>query len=153
MDRKVSLKLDHVFIKVHPREGHEDQEGVLTSALDKGGRQRHVPAALPLGERPGTHCTGGWVVPRAGLDRCGKSRPHRDSIPRPTVRSESPYRLRYPGLATYTHTPTRTHTHTPPTHTHPHAHTHTHTHTPTHTHTHPPTHKHTHPPTPPHAPT
>jgi len=31
--------------------------------------------------RPGTHCIGGWVGPRAGLDGCGKSRPHRDSIP------------------------------------------------------------------------
>ena len=27
------------------------------------------------GKDPGTHCTGGWVGPRAGLDRCGKSRP------------------------------------------------------------------------------
>jgi hypothetical protein len=41
------------------------------------GNQRHAPAALPPGERPGTHCTGGWVGPRAGLDGCGKSRPHR----------------------------------------------------------------------------
>ena len=24
---------------------------------------------------PGTHCIGGWVGPRAGLDGCGKSRP------------------------------------------------------------------------------
>jgi hypothetical protein len=32
-------------------------------------------------ERAGTHCTGGWVGPRAGLDVCEKSRPHRDSIP------------------------------------------------------------------------
>jgi hypothetical protein len=31
--------------------------------------QRHVPAALCPGERThGTHCTGGWVGPRAGLD-------------------------------------------------------------------------------------
>jgi hypothetical protein len=45
--------------------------------------QRHAPAALYPLERPGTHCTGGWVSPRAGLDRCGKSRPHRDSIPGP----------------------------------------------------------------------
>jgi len=29
-------------------------------------------------KRPGTHCIGGWV----GLNGCGKSRPHRDSIPR-----------------------------------------------------------------------
>jgi hypothetical protein len=32
-------------------------------------------------ERPGAYCTGGWVGPRAGVDRCGKSRSHRDSIP------------------------------------------------------------------------
>ena len=32
------------------------------------GGQRHAPAALSLGKRPGTHCTGGWVGPRAGLD-------------------------------------------------------------------------------------
>jgi hypothetical protein len=32
--------------------------------------QRHDPAALlPPGKGPpGTHCTGGWVGPRAGLD-------------------------------------------------------------------------------------
>jgi hypothetical protein len=27
------------------------------------------------GKRPGTHCTGGWVSPMAGLDGCGKCRP------------------------------------------------------------------------------
>ena len=43
--------------------------------------QRHAPAALYPRERPGTHCTGGWVGSRAGLESCGKSRPHRDSIP------------------------------------------------------------------------
>jgi hypothetical protein len=42
------------------------------------GGQLHAPAALPPGKRPGTHCTGGWVGPRAGLDGCGKCRPHRD---------------------------------------------------------------------------
>jgi hypothetical protein len=31
--------------------------------------QRHAPAALYPRERTtGTHCTGGWVGPRAGLD-------------------------------------------------------------------------------------
>jgi len=34
-----------------------------------------APRPLYLRERPGTHCTEGWVGPRAGLDRCGKSRP------------------------------------------------------------------------------
>jgi hypothetical protein len=37
--------------------------------LDAVSGQRHAPAALYPRERtPGTHCTGGWVGPRAGLD-------------------------------------------------------------------------------------
>jgi hypothetical protein len=51
-------------------------------ALDGGG-QRHAPVSTP-GERPSTHCIGGWVRPWAGLDRCRKSRQHRDSIPGPS---------------------------------------------------------------------
>ena len=78
--------------KVPPRTGHEGSEGEqrysctlsLTSALDGVGGQRHAPAALPPGKKPGTHCIGGWVGPRAGLDRCEKSRPQRDSIPGPS---------------------------------------------------------------------
>jgi hypothetical protein len=36
-------------------------------ALDGG--QRHAPVTLqPWGKHPFTHCTGGWVGPRAGLD-------------------------------------------------------------------------------------
>jgi hypothetical protein len=42
-----------------------------------------TPRPLYPWERPGTNCIGGWVGPRIGLDRCGKSRPHRDSIPGP----------------------------------------------------------------------
>ena len=34
--------------------------------------------------------------PRAGLDRCGKSRPQQNSIPGRPVRSHSLYRLNYP---------------------------------------------------------
>jgi hypothetical protein len=60
--------------------------------MEMGG-QRHAPAALTPGKKPGTHCVGGWVGPRAGLDGCGKSRHHRDSI-RP-ARSWSLYWLRY----------------------------------------------------------
>jgi len=37
------------------------------------GGQRHALATYPR-ERPGTHCMRGWVGPRAGLDKCGKSR-------------------------------------------------------------------------------
>jgi hypothetical protein len=40
------------------------------------GGQRHDPAALPLGKRPGTCCIGGWVGSRDGLEGCGKSRPN-----------------------------------------------------------------------------
>ena len=46
--------------------------------------QCQAPAAPYPRERPGTHCAGGWVDLRAGLDRCGKSRLHRDSIPGPS---------------------------------------------------------------------
>ena len=42
--------------------------------------QQHAPAALAR-EILGTHCTGGWDGPKAGLDRCGKSPPNRDSMP------------------------------------------------------------------------
>jgi hypothetical protein len=55
----------------------------LTSAQDGGGGQRHAPTSLRPGNRPGVHCTGGWVSPRVGLDMGGKSRPHRYSIPGP----------------------------------------------------------------------
>jgi hypothetical protein len=34
-----------------------------------------TPRPLHPRERPGTHCIGGWVFPRAGMEGCGKSRP------------------------------------------------------------------------------
>ena len=37
--------------------------------------QLHAPAVLYPLERLGTYCTGGWMGPRADLDRFGKSRP------------------------------------------------------------------------------
>jgi len=46
----------------------------MTSALEGVSGQQHAPAALYPWERAGTHCTGGWVGPGAGLDG-GKSRP------------------------------------------------------------------------------
>ena len=66
------------------------------------GTRRGEGSASPPGhsltrERPGTHCTGGWMGPRAGLDGCGKSRPPTGirSPDRP-ARSHSLYRLCYP---------------------------------------------------------
>jgi len=44
-------------------------------ALEGGEGSAHTLAALYPWERPSTQCTGGWVGPRADLDRCGKSRP------------------------------------------------------------------------------
>ena len=57
-----------------------------------------TPRPLYPRERPGTHCIGGWVGPRAGLDGCGKSRPPPGirSPDRP-ARRESLYRLSYSG--------------------------------------------------------
>jgi len=45
------------------------------------------PTSRPLysRERPGTNCTGGCLGHRAGLDGCGSSRLHRDSIPEPSL--------------------------------------------------------------------
>jgi hypothetical protein len=39
----------------------------LTSALDKG----MLSASRPGRFTPGTHCVGGWLDPRAGLDAVG----------------------------------------------------------------------------------
>jgi hypothetical protein len=52
--------------------------------------QRHAPAALyPRGKDPGTHCTGGWVGPRAGLDtEAGGKNP----LPLPGIEPRSPGR-------------------------------------------------------------
>ena len=58
--------------------------------------QRHPPAALYPRERPGAHCTGGWVGLRAGLDWCGKSRPTGIRSPDRQARRQSLCRLRYP---------------------------------------------------------
>jgi hypothetical protein len=82
--------------KVLTRTGHEGPEGEqrygstlsLTPALDGGGWSTPRPGRFT----PGTHCIRGCVGPRAGLDGCEKSRPHRDSIPGPS----SPYRVAIP---------------------------------------------------------
>jgi hypothetical protein len=78
--------------KGHPRTDHEGPEGEkrysstlsLTSALDEGGWSTSRPGRFTPREWPRTHCTRGWVGPRASLDGCWKFRPHRDSIPGPS---------------------------------------------------------------------
>jgi hypothetical protein len=40
----------------------------MTAALEGVSSQQQAPAALYPQERAGTHFTGGWVGPRAGID-------------------------------------------------------------------------------------
>ena len=47
-------------------------------------------------EQTGTHCMGGWVGPRAGMDGCRKSAPFAIRSPDRPARSQSLYSLRYP---------------------------------------------------------
>ena len=62
--------------------------------------QRHAPAALSLGKRPGTYCVGGCVGPRGGAGAENFAFTGIRSLDLP-ARSESLYRLRYPGLRYY----------------------------------------------------
>jgi hypothetical protein len=56
--------------------------GIALPFLDLGARREWVVSTTPRPlyprERPSIHCTGGWVGPRAGLDACEKSHPHRE---------------------------------------------------------------------------
>jgi len=66
--------------------------------------QRHAPAATYPQERPGTDCTGGWVGVRAGLDRCGKSRPTGMRSPDCPAHVS---KYHHQSIHTHTHTPNR----------------------------------------------
>jgi hypothetical protein len=60
-------------------EGPEVGRGIALLFPDLGARRGWVVSTTPRPlypqERPGIHCTGGWVGPRAGLDVCEKSHP------------------------------------------------------------------------------
>jgi hypothetical protein len=75
----------------------------LTSELDRVGGQIHAAAALPKGQKPDIRCTGDWVDAGATLDGCAKSRPPSTGIRSPDrqTRSQSLYRLSYPGPYCY----------------------------------------------------
>jgi hypothetical protein len=73
-----------VFLKVkisrNRLEGPEEGgRGIVLLFLDLGARRGWVVSTTPRPlyprERPGTHCTGDWMGPKAGLDVCEKSRP------------------------------------------------------------------------------
>ena len=60
------------------RAAHRGSRGIALPFHDHGTRRGEGSASRSgrslTRKRPGTHCTGGWVRPRARLDRCGKSR-------------------------------------------------------------------------------
>jgi hypothetical protein len=82
-------------------EGPEGVRGIPILFLDLGAGMGWVVSTTPRPlyprERPGTHCTGGWVGPRAGLDVCEKFVPTEIRSPDRPARSQSLYRLSYPG--------------------------------------------------------
>jgi hypothetical protein len=85
-------------MEVHGGERRYSSYSFLTSALDGGEWSASRPGrALP----PGTHCTGGWVSPRAGLDREARRKILclcRGPKPGRPVCSQSLYCLSYPVL-------------------------------------------------------
>jgi hypothetical protein len=70
------------------RTSHDSPEGKqryystlsLTLAVDGVGGQCHAPATVLLWKKPSAHCMRIWLDPRVGLDGCGKSHPHQDSM-------------------------------------------------------------------------
>jgi hypothetical protein len=90
--------------KVHPCTGRTAHKGSRGTALlfhdhdtRRGWGFSVTPRSLFASRaRHGTHCTGGWVGPTTGLDRCKKSRPIRIWSPDRPARSQSLCRLGYP---------------------------------------------------------
>jgi hypothetical protein len=68
-----------------PQRAQRGSTNIDLHMLDLGARRGWMVSITPRPfypqERPGTHCTGVWVGPRAGLDMCEKSRPHRTVQP------------------------------------------------------------------------
>jgi len=64
--------------------------------------QNHTPAAWPTGKIPGTRFTGGWVGPKAGLDRYGKFPPYWNWSPDYAARSAVTITTALPGPQSYT---------------------------------------------------
>jgi hypothetical protein len=74
--------------RYRPEQAQRVDRGIALPFRDLGARRVCVVSITPRPlyplERPGTHCTGGWMGPRTGLDVCEKSRLHRDWIPGPS---------------------------------------------------------------------
>jgi len=77
---------------------HRGSRGIILLFLEHGNRSRWGVSVTPRPLfTPANHCRGGWLGPRAGLDKCGKSRPPpRFRSPDRPALSHSLYRLSYP---------------------------------------------------------
>jgi len=80
--KKIKYTLVQAMRLCTGRTAYRGSRGIALLFLDHSTRRgegsaSHPGRSLPR-EKPGTHSTGGWVGPRVGLDRCGKSRPHRE---------------------------------------------------------------------------
>ena len=88
----VKVKVKCTFVRAlrlcTGRTAHRGSRGIALLFYDHGTRRGEGSGSCPgrslPRERHSTHFTGGWVGPKAGLDRCGKSCSHRDSIPGPS---------------------------------------------------------------------
>jgi len=68
----------------HGGEAEVQLRFVGNRVLRRGRVASTTPRALYFQEKPGTHCTVGWVGLETGLDALGKSRPRRSSISGPS---------------------------------------------------------------------
>ena len=79
MKGKVKCTLVQAIRLCTGRTAHRGSSGIALpihdQTLEGGEGSASRPGRFFPPERLGTHCTGSWVGPRAGLDRCGKSRP------------------------------------------------------------------------------
>jgi hypothetical protein len=78
-------KLGVIKVKITLEQAMKDQRGSTGKAVHVDDL-RHTPAALSPEKRYSSHCTGGWMDPRTGLEGCRISRYHSDSIPGPSNR-------------------------------------------------------------------
>jgi hypothetical protein len=84
-----------ITVQQGPRGGRSIALLILNLGTRTGWVVSVTPRPLYPREIPGTHCTGGWVGPRAGLDVCEKLAPTGIRSPDRPTRSQSLYRLSY----------------------------------------------------------
>ena len=83
--KKVKCTLVQALRLCIGRTAHRGSRGIALLFLDHNTRRGEGSASRPgRSLPPGKTRHPLWVGPRAGLDKCGKSRPHRNSIPGPS---------------------------------------------------------------------